>query len=79
MLTWWLVFTRDIRRERTLTTQQIATLHDVYTSPMGPIDPEQTAPLGPVDPCSPPLHRIRCRASPPSSEGNAAARAWAHP
>ena len=43
MLTWWLAFTRDVRRERTFTTQQIATLHDVYASPLGPIDPEQAA------------------------------------
>ncbi len=31
VLTWWMAFTRDIRRERTFTTQQIETLHDVYT------------------------------------------------
>jgi NADH dehydrogenase len=30
LLTWWLAFTRDIRRERTFTTQQIETLRDVY-------------------------------------------------
>jgi NADH:quinone reductase (non-electrogenic) len=33
VLTWWLAFTRDIRRERTFTTQQIQTLGDVYTEP----------------------------------------------
>ena len=33
LLTWWLAFTRDIRRERTFTTQQIETLRDVYTVP----------------------------------------------
>ncbi len=33
LLTWWLAFTRDIRRERTFTTQQIETLDDVYTLP----------------------------------------------
>jgi NADH dehydrogenase len=43
MLTWWLAFTRDVRRERTFTTQQIATMHDVYANPLGPIDPEQAA------------------------------------
>ena len=37
MLTWWLAFTRDVRRERTFTTQQIATLHDVFTQPLGPL------------------------------------------
>ncbi len=39
LLTWWLAFTRDIRRERTFTTQQIATLRDVYTVPLGPVQP----------------------------------------
>ena len=37
VLTWWLAFTRDVRRERTFTTQQIATLHDVFTQPLGPL------------------------------------------
>jgi len=36
VLTWWLAFTRDLRRERTFTTQQIETLGDVYTLPLGP-------------------------------------------
>jgi NADH dehydrogenase len=36
LLTWWLAFTRDIRRERTFTTQQIETLRDVYALPLGP-------------------------------------------
>ena len=36
MFTWWFAFTRDIRRERTFTTQQIETLRDVYTLPLGP-------------------------------------------
>ena len=34
VLTWWLAFTRDIRRERAYTTQQIETLGDVYTLPL---------------------------------------------
>jgi NADH:ubiquinone reductase (H+-translocating) len=33
LLTWWLAFTRDIRRERTFTTQQIETLRNVYSLP----------------------------------------------
>jgi NADH:ubiquinone reductase (H+-translocating) len=37
LLTWWLAFSRDIRRERTFTTQQIAILGDVYTLPLGPM------------------------------------------
>ncbi len=36
LLTWWLAFTRDLRRERAFTTQQIETLHDVYELPLGP-------------------------------------------
>jgi NADH dehydrogenase len=36
LLTWWLAFTRDVRRERTFTTQQIETLRDVYALPPGP-------------------------------------------
>jgi len=30
ILTWWLAFTRDMRRERTFTTRDVATVHDVY-------------------------------------------------
>jgi NADH dehydrogenase len=36
LLTWWLAFTRDVRRERAFTTQQIETLRDVYASPDAP-------------------------------------------
>jgi NADH:ubiquinone reductase (H+-translocating) len=39
LFTWWLAFTRDIRRERAFTTQQIETLGDVYTLPLGPEQP----------------------------------------
>ena len=31
IVTWWLAFTRDVRRERTFTTRDVATLHNVYT------------------------------------------------
>ena len=37
ILTWWPAFTRDVRRERAFTTQQVATMHDVYTQPLGPV------------------------------------------
>ena len=43
ILTWWLTFTRDVRRERTFTTAQIATMRDVYTSALGPVGPDQPA------------------------------------
>jgi NADH dehydrogenase len=39
LLTWWLALTRDVRGERTFTTQQIETLGDVYTLPLGPEQP----------------------------------------
>ena len=44
LFTWWFAFTRDIRRERTFTTQQIETMGDVYTLPLGPAAPEPAAP-----------------------------------
>ena len=47
VLTWWLAFTRDIRRERTFTTQQIETLRDVYARPAVTAAP-QPAPDGSV-------------------------------
>jgi len=47
MLTWWLAFTRDVRRERTITTQQVQMLGDVFTLPLGPIGPEQPAVVPP--------------------------------
>jgi NADH:ubiquinone reductase (H+-translocating) len=34
ILTWWLAFTRDMRRERTFTTRDVATVHDVYGQSM---------------------------------------------
>ena len=49
LLTWWLAFTRDIRRERTFTTQQIETLRDVYALPdaAGMAAAPETPPDGP--------------------------------
>lgn len=43
ILTWWLAFTRGVRRERTFTIAQIATMRDVYTSALGPVGPDQPA------------------------------------
>jgi NADH:ubiquinone reductase (H+-translocating) len=34
VMTWWLAFTRDLRRERTFTTRDVATVHDVYGTSM---------------------------------------------
>ena len=36
LITWWFAFTRDIRRERAFTTQQIETRTDVYARPEEP-------------------------------------------
>ncbi|HTS95842.1 MAG TPA: NAD(P)/FAD-dependent oxidoreductase [Streptosporangiaceae bacterium] len=45
VLTWWLAFTRDVRRERTFATEQIERLRDVYASALYP-----DAPAGPPGP-----------------------------
>ena len=34
LVTWWLAFTRDIRRERTFTVQEVKTFRDVYANPL---------------------------------------------
>jgi len=39
LLTWWLAFSRDIRRERTFTTQEIETLRNIYAGPPAPGGP----------------------------------------
>jgi NADH dehydrogenase len=69
LLTWWLAFTRDIRRERTFTTQQIETLRDVYTLPPGHGEPA-AAPNAVADGPSPPT---RARDSLPGGEPRTAA------
>jgi NADH:ubiquinone reductase (H+-translocating) len=40
VLTWWLAFTRDMRRERTFTTREVGRVHDVYTASAEPITPK---------------------------------------
>jgi len=66
LFSWWFAFTRDIRRERTFTTQQIETLRDVYTLPVGPeqpaVEPQAAAPetaagVTPAPPQALPLRR----------------------
>jgi NADH:ubiquinone reductase (H+-translocating) len=55
VLTWWLAFTRDIRRERAFTTRQVGQVRDVYDSPAAPfagVRPPQ--PRGPADSTSAP-------------------------
>ena len=44
LFTWWFAFTRDIRRERTFTTQQIEIMRDVYATPLGPSQPAAIPP-----------------------------------
>src|SRR5262249_38684164 len=41
VLSWWLAFTRDLRRERTFTTRDVAKVHDVYGVP-----PQSLAAMG---------------------------------
>jgi NADH dehydrogenase len=52
VLTWWLAFTRDIRRERTFTTQEIKNMRDIYTSPLG--SSQDAARAGITPPAAPP-------------------------
>jgi len=33
VLSWWFAFTRDLRRERTFTSRDVGSMHDVYSSP----------------------------------------------
>jgi NADH dehydrogenase len=47
LLTWWLSFGRNLRRERAFTTQQLET-RDVYTLPLGQKEPEPGAPSSPA-------------------------------
>ena len=35
ILTWWVAFTRDVRRERAFTTRQIGVVRDLYAPPSG--------------------------------------------
>jgi NADH dehydrogenase len=71
LLTWWLAFTRDIRRERTFTTQQIATLRDVYTVPLGPVQAD--APLQVMADASPTAKDIPGSGEPDGGESRPAA------
>jgi len=43
ILTWWLAFTRDMRRERTFTTRDVATVHDVYGTTVESITQDSAA------------------------------------
>jgi NADH dehydrogenase len=41
VLTWWLAFTRDSRKERAFTVQEVKTFRDAYTHPLSPGMPEE--------------------------------------
>jgi hypothetical protein len=41
VLTWWLAFTRDDRKERAFTVQEVKTFRDAYTHPLTPGMPEE--------------------------------------
>jgi NADH dehydrogenase len=49
VLTWWVAFTRDVRRERAFTVQEVKTFRDVYTHPLAPDQPSPDQP-GPDQP-----------------------------
>jgi NADH:ubiquinone reductase (H+-translocating) len=44
VLSWWFAFTRDLRRERTFTTEYIDTTRDIYTSTPPLLEDTPTAP-----------------------------------
>jgi NADH:ubiquinone reductase (H+-translocating) len=44
VLSWWFAFTRDLRRERTFTTEYIDTTRDIYTSKPPLLEDTPTAP-----------------------------------
>lgn len=43
---WWFAFSRDLRRERTFTTEYIDTTRDIYTSTPPLLEDTPTAPRG---------------------------------
>jgi hypothetical protein len=48
VFTWWLAFTRDLRRERTFTIRDVATVHDLYGTSMQSITSAQASDLPPA-------------------------------
>jgi len=58
VLSWWLAFTRDLRRERTFTTREVGIVRDVYTQtelpPGAAAAPAAPHPVAPAPPSSPP-------------------------
>ena len=53
LLTWWLAFARNLRRERSFTTQQLE-MRDVYTLPQGNAAPEPSPGEPAAAPSQPP-------------------------
>jgi NADH dehydrogenase len=48
VFTWWLAFTRGLRRERTFTIRDVATVHDLYGTSMQSITSAQASDLPPA-------------------------------
>jgi hypothetical protein len=46
----WLAFTRDLRRERTFTTRDVATVHDIYGTSMQSITSARASVPRPASP-----------------------------
>src|SRR5262249_1474073 len=69
ILTWWVAFTRDVRRERTYTTREIGRLQDVYqregTQELGTPPGDEVAPTArpPSQRSAPPAPATRRRAT----------------
>jgi NADH dehydrogenase len=57
VLTWWVAFTRDIRRERAYTTQEVGHVQDIY-NPTGAIG-DLAAPRPPAPRPAPPGQKAR--------------------
>jgi NADH:ubiquinone reductase (H+-translocating) len=48
ILTWWVAFTRDARRERTYTTRAVGRVHDMYSPSPGEVAGSDAAQAGPL-------------------------------
>ncbi len=64
ILTWWVAFTRDIRRERTFTTHQVGLVADIYTAGPAEYAARLTGPPAATAEVAGPADTARSQASP---------------
>jgi NADH:ubiquinone reductase (H+-translocating) len=64
ILTWWVAFTRDIRRERTFTTHQVGLVTDIYTAGPAEYAVRPTEPPAATAEVAGPADTARSQASP---------------